>query len=93
MIDQLTAPKPASASLPFAGLVAGRLSLWMPEPSESYAADCAKGHEYAAAAIEYMVRTGDYPLLGRIVQQITRLGRFGGLEIGFMSAVAIATSH
>lgn len=93
MIDQLTTPKPASASLPFAGLVAGRLSLWMPESSGSYAADCAKGREYAVAAIEHMALTGDYPLLGHIVQQITRLGRFGGLEIGFMSTVAIATSR
>lgn len=92
MIEQSTAAKPASVSLPFAGFVAGRLNLWVPEPSGSYAADCAKGREYAAAAIEHMARTGDYPLLGRIVLQITKLGRFGGLEIGFMSAVAIATS-
>lgn len=74
-------------ALPFVAIDATGGSIeshWRPRRTGDYAADCATGRDYAArfAAI------GSPALLAWVVRSMPRGADFGGVEIGFLTALA-----
>jgi hypothetical protein len=77
--------------LPFVGLTdGGEVEWWSAAPSGHDATDVGLGESYARLAID-VARTFELPLLiAFILRDITKSGRFSGVEAGFIAVIASA---
>lgn len=67
----------------------GSVNLWDPAPvGGDYEAQCRAGREFAAEAIEHIRDSGNVPVLAGIARAIAESGTFGGVEVGFFTAVS-----
>jgi len=67
----------------------GRINLWSPAAvGGDYEAQCRAGREFAAEAIEHIRDSGNVPALAGIARAIAESGTFGGVEVGFFTAVS-----
>ncbi len=78
------------ADLPFVSISGNRVSLWAPARIPNYGLACTTGRQYAAAALDYIDRTGDMAMLQRIVADMPRGADMAGEEIGFFTGLASA---
>lgn len=69
---------------------AGR-TFWTARPSGDYARDVADGAQRGQTFLLQLRGTGETHMLGWIVRDMIRAGRFGGQEIGFLEAIAVAS--
>lgn len=69
----------------------GRMfSMWAPKVGSEYTANCATGRQYAAEMIDHVEQTGFAPILVDIVRAMPRGDALGGVEIGFLTGIAMA---
>lgn len=81
------------SELDFVQTVDGRLvSTWSPTRTGDHAKDCATGRTYGVQMLDLMRRQSNPVLLGQVTQGIVSGGIYSGVEIGFMQAIAEATS-
>lgn len=67
----------------------GAINLWSPAAiGGDYEAQCRAGREFAAEAIEHIRDSGNVPALVGIARAIAESGTFGGVEVGFFTAVS-----
>ena len=67
------------------------IDLWSPRPVDGGWADqCRAGRALGHEAIEYIQQTGDAAMLPGVVRAIVERGTFGGVEVGFFTAVSVA---
>ncbi len=67
----------------------GRISLWDPTNIEGdYDAQCHAGRKLAAEAISYIRESANATLLAGVARAIAERGDFGGIEVGFFTAVS-----
>ena len=57
----------------------------------NYAAACRKGRRLGAAFLNEMAERDFSPALGQVIKTMIDRGRFGGVEIGFLSVIAEAS--
>jgi len=62
----------------------------VPSTTGDFSVDCELGSALALRALEYISRDTGSSILGWIIQGMIQRGRFSGIEIGFMHAIAIA---
>lgn len=66
----------------------GELDIWFTLRSGDWAADNAKGREYANACIDYMRHNRAPGFLGHVVKAMIGKAQFGGVEVGFFAYIA-----
>lgn len=82
------------ATLPFVALRQdGTIeSHWEPQRSGDYAADCARGREYAQQFVRSMQDSENASLLPWVIRAMPRGDEMGGVEIGFLTGVSLAVA-
>ncbi|WP_155913490.1 hypothetical protein [Asticcacaulis sp. AC466] len=63
-------------------------SMWSVEPCGNYGRDNELGRTYGAECLEFISRTNDPTLLGKIIRDMIKGGRYDAVEIGFMYMVS-----
>lgn len=66
----------------------GPRNFWAVQDTGAYDNDCKLGAYYAAEAVSYMRRFGWAPLLSGIGCSMIERGKQGGIEVGFLMAIA-----
>jgi len=81
-------------SLPFVRVsempVGASADLWATSETGNWSADNRAGASYAVALLDYMRERGAPNMLGSVVRAMIDKGHYGGVEVGFLHAVATA---
>lgn len=64
-------------------------SLWAPDRSGTYEAQCAAGRRYAEELVSHMQSDGNLVIFGSVIRAIVEGGKYEGPEIGFCAGVGI----
>lgn len=91
MMDSEAMSTPEVLDLPFVHETdGGDIFLWRPNPTGHRQADIATGEHYARLTM-FIAKEFDVPLLlASVLRDMTLVGKFTGVEAGFIAAVASA---
>lgn len=60
---------------------------WNVQESGSYTLDCKIGRGHADQLVDLMRRRGNPTLLNSVMRDMVGAGRFGGIEVGFVTRI------
>ena len=72
----------------------GGINLWSPdEVPDDWGEQCRLGREYGREAVDYIRETHSAAVLPGIVRTIAERDTFGGVEVGFFTALSVAVAN
>jgi len=77
------------SDLPFVQENAKGVDFWAVTPTGDWSQDNRLGREHAEACAVYMRETHNAGVLGGVVRSMIVAGRYEGVEVGFMTRIAI----